>query len=116
MAANPGVTVLAPQYPQQSDRKNGEEASVRFAFVEGKTLAEALAEKIRQESARTEGRPETAGKTAAEILEAALTRVLGGAEKNKEPFRVTEGFQEVFGEIPPLKDDSYAVSNVDGLF
>lgn len=115
-AANPGVAVLAPQYPQQSDRKNREEASVRFAFVEGKTLAETLAEKIRRESARTEGRTETAGKTAAEILEAALTRVLGGAEKNKEPFRVTEGFQEVFGEIPPLKDDSYAVSNVDGLF
>ena len=139
---NPGVSVLAPQYGAAGDEsqsgsggKNTEEQehlSVRFAFVRGRTLADALAEELREEAA---GRGETgapgeaaAGRREAGVpagqklclwkaqIEAALDRVLGKAEKTAEGFQPTEGFKEVFGETVPLKDASYAVSNVDGLF
>ena len=101
-ASNPGVRVLKPEY-------QGTDGVVRFAFVEGRNLAESLADELRQKKESVRGR-------AGEVLEEALTRVLGTAKKKEQPFFVTEAFTEVFGEIPPLNDQSYEVSNVDGLF
>lgn len=94
---NPAVSVLEPHFSEKKD-------SVRFRFLKGRTLAEILGEKIRD------------GKVPKEAIEQEMERIFGRAAKMDQPFYVTPEFTEVFGEIPQIQDESYEVSNIDGLF
>lgn len=93
---NPALSVLEPAGRQEADR-------VRFPFLSGETLAQKMGREIQ------EGRPAKA------VLEEGLKSLFGG-EAAREDFVVTSEFTEVFGKIPELKDISFPVSNVDGLF
>ena len=91
---NPHVQVLEPEFPQG-------DAFVRFPFLKGQSLAERMGSQIR------EGRP------AAEVLKEGLSLIFG---EGQEPFTPTPAFEEVFGTIPDIQDESFHVSNVDALF
>ena len=91
---NPHVQVLKPEFPQG-------DAFVRFPFLKGQSLAERMGSQIR------EGRP------AAEVLKEGLSLIFG---EGQEPFTSTPAFEEVFGTIPDIQDESFHVSNVDALF
>ena len=91
---NPHVQVLKPEFPQG-------DAFVRFPFLKGQSLAERMGSQIR------EGRP------AAEVLKEGLSLIFG---EGQEPFTPTPAFEEVFGTIPDIQDESFHVSNVDALF
>lgn len=94
---NPAVHVLEPDVSEDGRK-------VRFPFVKGVTLAEKL------------GREIEAGKPATEAVRAAMKTVFDVNEDMRCPFVITPEFTEVFGEIPSIQDDSYRVSNIDGLF
>ncbi len=94
----PAIRFLEPQ----PARGREDAACVRFAFLKGVTLAETLGQEIREGKA-------PAGKIQ-EVMDQ-LFPVEGLGE-----FAPTSAFSEVFGEIPPLTDRTYPVSNIDGLF
>lgn len=94
---NPAIQVLSPDVSEDGMR-------VRFPYLKGVTLAEKLGAEIE------------AGKPPVETVKAAMETVFGVGEDMMCPFEVTPEFTEVFGEIPPIGDVSYRVSNIDGLF
>ncbi len=123
---NPCIKILAPQSVCGS--------CARFPFLQGQTLAELMGKKIQ------------AGAPAKEVLEEGLRLVFWGifGEGDRpegydrddgpgkaagqeargpavelEPFAITPYLTEVFGDAPgirTLSDQSFHVSNVDGLF
>ncbi len=94
---NPLVRALRPSVSEDGRR-------VRFPFLKGMTLAEKLGAEL------------AAGKPPVETLKAAMAAVFAIADEMVCPFVVTPEFTEVFGEIPPIQDTAYRISNIDGLF
>ena len=97
---NSRIKVLKPEFPQG-------DSTVHFPFLEGISLGEKLGEEIRR------GRP------ADQVLKEGLELIFGKEkEENQEleDFVPVPAFEEVFGAVPPLKEKSFHVSNVDGLF
>ena len=78
--------------------------AVTFPFVKGVTLDEELAAQI------------VDGKVPVKALEEAFSRVFEFPKEARKPFAPSESFGKVFGEVPALSDESYPVSNIDGLF
>ncbi len=74
-----------------------------FPFLKGATLAKKLGKRIQS------------GQPVKEVLEEGLDLVLGQCQ-GWEEFAVTPEFTEVFGQVPPLADKSFPVSNADSLF
>lgn len=91
---NPHVQVLEPIFSEGT-------VCARFRFLQGETLAERLARRIQ------------AGEEVAEVLEEGLALSLGEPD---QVFAPTPRFLEVFGSAPAIEDQSFSVSNVDGLF
>lgn len=94
---NPRVKVLEPEI--SPDGK-----VVSFRFLKGATLAERLGQEILD------------GKAPADGIRNALKLLYDVPEDQTRPFVITPEFTEVFGEIPEIRDISYKVSNIDGLF
>lgn len=94
---NPDLLVLEPEISEDG-------TTARFPFLEGETLAEQLGREIK------------GGKAPMEALRQALDLIFHVREEFTTQFQVTDDFTAVFGQIPPLKDQAYTVSNVDGLF
>lgn len=96
---NPKIRFLEPEF------KNGGR-TVCFAYMNGKTVADALGEKIRM------------GQVPYGELEAAMELVFADGGQSV-PFGVTDEFTAVFGQVPDASRFSWKavpVSNVDGLF
>lgn len=91
---NEKIRVLPPVFSER-------ESCVRFSFLKGKTMSEELGKQIQS------------GKPVQEVLEKGLSLIFG---EPQEEFVVTPIFTEVFGEIPPLEDKSFHISNIDALF
>ena len=89
-----------------------------FPYLEGRTLAQLLSEKLRG--------PVKAGDEAAEAIRRALNLVCGGRSEDLAPFCLTPDFMEVFQsleELPEeetlkelLADQSFTATNIDALF
>jgi len=100
---NPGICFLKPEFLSEGK-------TVRFPYITGKTIGDALGEEIRM------------GEVPYEALKEAMTLVFpegfgeGKDENVRENFVPGEAFRSVFGEIPPMTDRVVPVSNVDGLF
>lgn len=91
---NPEIKVLEPIFSEEA-------VYARFRFLQGETLAERLAKRIQ------------AGEPVAAVLEEGLGISPGQPDKAFVP---TDEFRRVFGEAPEIADQSFSVSNVDGLF
>ncbi|HJB06734.1 MAG TPA: glycosyltransferase [Candidatus Enterocloster faecavium] len=93
---NSQVDILKPEISEDGRR-------ARFAFLQGRTLEQKLADEIQDR------------KVPVEAIKEALDFLLGPAEKQGEPFEVTPAFTEVFGTIPDIGGISSPVTNLDGL-
>lgn len=91
---------LIPVKPEISEEKR----QVRFEFLEGRTLAEHLAEEIQN------------GGMPFRVIRKALDQVFDVAPEFLVPFSLTQEFQEVFGETGEIQDDAYTIANIDALF
>ncbi|MEG0689105.1 MAG: glycosyltransferase family 2 protein, partial [Hungatella sp.] len=78
--------------------------TVRFPYLEGETLAEALGREIRD------------GKPPLDAIRAGMNKIYEVSPESLGNFYVTPEFTEVFGEIDALEDQAYAVSDIDTLF
>jgi len=100
---NPGICFLKPEFLSEGK-------TVRFPYITGKTIGDALGEEIRM------------GEVPYKALKEAMALVFpedfgeGKDENVRESFVPGEAFCSVFGEIPPMTDRVVPVSNVDGLF
>ena len=94
---NPRIQVLQPQVGEDG-------MHVRFPFIKGVTLAEKLGQEIRD------------GKAPVEAVRRAMDLVFDIGPEYVGTFQVTPEFTEVFGQVPDIQDQSYRVSNIDGLF
>lgn len=85
----------------------GDGASAVFPYLVGDTLSERLGQAIK------------GGQAPVEAVRAAMDMVLRAQDSCRGPFRVTEEFETVFGQLPervPEGWESLEVSNIDALF
>lgn len=83
---------------------SGDNATAKFPFVQGETLGEILGRQIQNGTA-----------PAAAILET-MNRIFAVPKERMREFAVTPEFCRVFGEVGEINDQSYPVTNLDGLF
>ena len=86
---------------------SGDGKRARFPYIEGETLSERLGRAIRD------------GQGPVETVRQAMDMVLQVRPECRKEFSVTEGFTEVFGDLPkrrPAGWESLEVSNIDMLF
>lgn len=83
---------------------NQDRCSVRFPYLVGETLAELLAKRIQ------------GGSVPIEAIQEAMDFIYDVTPESVNAFEMTPDFAEVFGELEPIEDQAYHVSNVDALF
>ena len=79
-------------------------STARFPFIEGETLGEILGRQIQDGTAPVSAITET------------MNRVFAVPEERMREFVPTPEFYRVFGEKGSFQDQSYPVTNLDGLF
>ena len=98
---NPAVKFLKPEFLHGGK-------TVKFEYLKGETIGDALGEQIQM------------GEVPYEALTEAMALVFpedfGGCDAKQEPFVPNAEFKAVFGAVPEMTDRIVPVSNVDGLF